>query len=142
MKILPYLGFDGTCTEAFKFYEQVLDGRIEFLMTYGDSPAGAETPAEHRDRVMHVRLVAGDSVLLGADAPPGSNATPQGFSLLIAPDSTEEADRIFTALAEGGRTTMPLGPTFWAERFGMLVDRFGTPWLVNYEGAVVLPAGR
>ena len=96
-----------------------------------------ETPPEHRDRIIHVRLVAGDNVLMGGDVPPGA-PVPQGFSLSIQVDSVQEADRIFNALVEGGRTTMPLGPTFWAERFGMLVDRFGTPWMVNYEGAVVL----
>ncbi len=138
MKIHPYLGFDGTCREAFRLYERVLGGRIEMLMTYGDMP-GTETPAEHRDRIIHVRLVSGENVLMGGDVPPGQ-PVPQGFSLSIQVDSAEEANRIFNALAEGGRTTMPLGPAFWAERFGMLVDRFGTPWMVNYEGSVALQA--
>jgi PhnB protein len=138
MKIVPYLGFDGDCAEAFRLYERVLGGRIELLMTYGESPMGAEVPADQKDRVMHVRLVAGDQVLMGGDAPPGSQAKAQGFCISLQVESAAEADRIFGALEAGGQATMPLGPTFWAERFGMLVDRFGTPWMVNYEGAVQL----
>jgi PhnB protein len=85
---------------------------------------------------MHVRLEVGDSVLMGSDAPPDRYKPPQGFSVNIAVEKPEEAERIFHALAEGGNVGMPLQQTFWAARFGMVVDRFGIPWMVNCEGSV------
>lgn len=133
MKIHAYLNFDGRCAEAFRFYEQVLGGRIEFMQTFGESPMADETPPELRDFVMHVTLAVGDQVLMGSDAPPPHFEKPQGFSVTVNIEEPADAERIFAALAEGGEVRMPLGKTFWAGRFGMLVDRFGTPWMVNCE---------
>lgn len=94
-----------------------------------------QVPADWRDRVINATLVTRGAVLMGGDAPPGQGVPPQGFSVAIQVDEPAEVDRIFNALADGGRVTMPLQTTFWAERFGMLVDRYGTPWIINCQGA-------
>ena len=131
MQIAPYLLFNGTCGEAFRFYERVLGGTIDFIQTNGESPMADQTPPEQRDKVIHVHMTVGDRVLMGSDAPPEYFEKPQGFSVSIHVDEPAEAERVFNALSEGGQVTMPLGKTFWAQSFGMLVDRYGTPWMVN-----------
>ena len=133
MLINAYLNFNGNCAEAFRLYEQVLGGKILMMQTMGDSPMGGETPPEQRDLVMHVRLAVGDQLLMGSDTPSEHFEKMQGFSVALGVDDPAEAERIFNGLSEGGEVTMPLQKTFWAERFGMLVDRFGTPWFVNCE---------
>jgi PhnB protein len=134
-RLNPYLGFDGTCAEAFRFYEEVLGGKIVMMMTYADMPAGQGPPPtpETAKRIMHARLMVGDVPLMGGDAPPHIAAKPQGMTVNISVDTPAEADRIFEALSSGGTVTMPIGETFWARRFGMLTDRYGTPWMVNCE---------
>jgi PhnB protein len=133
MHINPYLSFNGKCAEAFKFYAQVLGGDNVMMMTYGESPMAAQTAPEHKDRIMHARLKAGDMVLMGADAPPQFYTPMQGMVVSLSVDAPAEADRIFKALSENGTVRMPIQETFWAQRFGMLIDRFGTPWMVNCE---------
>jgi PhnB protein len=130
MKVVPYLNFDGRCAEAFRFYERLFDGKLE-LMTFGDSPMGGEMAPDWKDRVMHAYLAAGDLVLMGSDAPGEHFQKPQGLYVSLHADDAAQGERIFAALAEGGSVTMPFERTFWAERFGMLTDRFGTPWMVN-----------
>lgn len=130
MRVLPYLGFDGQCAEAFGFYQETLGGDLE-IMTNGESPIADEVPGEAHDRVLHACLSAGDLVLMGSDAPPDWHATPQGLSVSLQLSDVDEAERIFAALADGGAVEMPMGKTFWAERFGMVTDRFGIPWMVN-----------
>lgn len=135
----PYLFFDGNCEEAFNFYAQTLGGKIVRLSHYGDAPSGSGTPTtESRSRVMHARLEAGAQVLMGSDAcpPQYEYEGAKGFSVSLDLDSAAEAERIFKALSQGGAVQMPLDKTFWAERFGMLVDRFNIPWFVNYTGNV------
>lgn len=139
MKTIPYLSFAGDCAEAFRHYAALLGGRVTGMITHGESPIADQVPADWHPRIMNAHLVAGEVELMGGDSPPGSGA-PAGFSLSLHLDSAEEAERIFTGLAEGGTVAMPLGPTFWAEKFGMLTDRYGTPWMVNYEGSVVYRA--
>jgi PhnB protein len=131
MKIDPYLMFDGCCEEAFKFYERVLAGKIEMMMTYGEAPEDCPSSPEMRDKIMHTSLLVDGQRLMGSDSPPEYREKAQGFSVSIGVEEAGEAERIFHALAEGGQVTMPIGETFWAIRFGMLVDRFGTPWMVN-----------
>ena len=92
-------------------------------------------PAGWSDKVMHGNLTIGDQALMGADAPPGRYEEPKGISLSLHIKSVADAERIFDELAEGGRVVMPLEKTFWAARFGMLVDRFGIPWMINCEGS-------
>jgi PhnB protein len=101
------------------------------MMRYGESPLAGSCPPERRNDILHVTLALGDEVLAGADAPPEHYQKPQGFSVTLGLDDPAEAERIFHALAEGGEVRMPLQETFWAQRFGMLVDRFGTPWMIN-----------
>lgn len=133
MKIDAYLNFQGQCAEAFRFYEQVLGGKIVFMQTHGDTPMADQVPPDWKDAVMHVRLEVGDQALMGSDAPGEYYEKPQGFSVALGIDEPEEAERIYNALAEGGQVRMELQKTFWAGRFAMLVDRFGTPWIINCE---------
>ena len=133
MKLNTYLTFRGNCREAFEFYAKALNGEIVSMFTHKGSPMEATTPPEWLDKIMHVRMTVGDQVLMGSDAPPQYSKEAQGFSVNIGVDSPEEAERIFHALAEGGKIGMPIAETFWAKRFGMCFDRFGTPWMVNCE---------
>jgi PhnB protein len=131
MQSNPYLYFNGDCEAAFKFYEQCLGGKIVAMMSYGESPMGEQTPTEQRDKIMHVQLTAGDVNLMGSDSPPEYFEQPQGFLVNLQFDNVEEGERIFNALAEKGTVKMPFQETFWAKRWGMLIDRFGTPWMIN-----------
>ena len=135
MSLNPRVGllFDGKCEEAFRFYEQCLNGKLEFALRWSESPTAQEAPAEWRDKILHAKLVVGDTELLGGDALPGTYQSPRGFSLLISPDDTSEAERLFHALAEDGTVQMPLQETFWSPRFGSVTDRFGISWTINYE---------
>jgi PhnB protein len=131
MQLHPYLNFNGECEAAFKFYEQCLGGKITFMMPFEGSPMADQVPAEWRNKILHATLSLGENVLQGADAPPDRYLKPQGFSVTIALADAAQAERIFRALAENGTVQMPLQETFWALRFGMLVDRFGIPWMIN-----------
>jgi PhnB protein len=135
VKLNPYLAFDGRCREAFEFYRKALGGRIAFIQTIGESPMASSMPAEAHDRVMHVTLQIGDQVLQGADAPPGQFSKPNGFCVALHFDDVTKGERVFSALAEHGKVQMPFQPTFWAKGFGMLIDQFGTPWIVNADQA-------
>ena len=137
MQLNAYLTFNGQCEAAFKFYEQCLGGKIVAMITHAGTPAEEYVPAGWRDKIMHARLTVGDSVLMGSDAPPGRQQEAKGFSVNIAVEDPIEAERIFHALSENGAVTMPIQTTFWAARFGMLTDRFGTPWMVNCEQVAV-----
>ena len=131
MQLNPYLSFNGQCEEAFKFYQQCLGGSIQMMMTHGDSPIAAEVPANWHDKILHATMIVGETALMGADVPPDRYKAPSGFSITIQLNDPAEAERIFRSLSEGGKVTMPLEQTFWAARFGMVVDRFGIPWMVN-----------
>jgi PhnB protein len=133
MQLNPYLFFNGQCEAAFKFYAELLGGKIIAMMTHAGTPAENQVPPEWREKIIHARMVIGDQLLMGSDAPPGHFQQPQGFSVSLIVDAPEDAERIFPALAENGTVRMPLQKTFWAIRFGMLVDRFGIPWMVNCE---------
>ncbi|HZR57361.1 MAG TPA: VOC family protein [Terriglobales bacterium] len=136
MQLNPYLLFDGNCEEAFKFYEKCLGGKILAMMPHDGTPMADQVPAEWKKKIIHARMTVGDQVLMASDAPPDGYTKPKGFSVNISIQDPAEAERIFHALAEGGTTHMPIAETFWAIRFGMLVDRFGTPWMVNCEKAM------
>jgi PhnB protein len=135
MQLSPYLFFNGDCEAAFKFYEQCLGGKIEGMTTHAATPAEPQVPTEWRDKILHARLTVGDQVLLASDAPPGSYEKPQGFFVHLQLKDQAEAERIFHAFSENGRIIMPFAPTFWAAGFGMCVDRFGIPWMVQAERA-------
>ena len=134
MKLNPYLNFNGQCAEAFDFYQRVLGGDIMGKMTWGEMP-DAQVPAEQRNRIMHVALQMGDEWLMGADSPPDRYEKPQGISVALHYKSAAEGERIFNSLAESGNVLMSFQKTFWAAGFGMCIDRFGIPWLVNCEQA-------
>jgi PhnB protein len=134
MKLNTYLNFNGNCEEALKFYEKVLGGKLVFLMRYSEAPAGSDSTKEMSNKIMHGRIVVGDNVLMASDCPPNYYKPQAGFAINIGVDSPEEAERFFKALSENAASIhMPIGETFWAERFGMLVDQFGVPWMVNCE---------
>lgn len=135
MRINPYLSFDGQCEAAFNLYADVLGGTIEAMITHEGTPAEEHVPADWRGKIMHARLVVGNDVLMGSDSPPQFREEPKGFHVSLNIPDAGEAERVFHALAESGTVRMPLQQTFWATRFGMLVDRFGIPWMVNCEAS-------
>lgn len=131
MQLNPYLFFDGKCEAAFKFYEQTLGAKIEAMMPYEGSPAAEQVPAEARKRILHAMLRIGDQVLMASDEAPGKYEAPRGFYVSINLQDPSEAERVFAALSKGGNITLPIAKTFWADRFGMVVDQFGIPWMIN-----------
>jgi len=134
MRATPYLMFNGNCEAAFKFYEQCLGGTAQ-MSTFAGTPAAEHVPAEMQGNILHACLTAGDVTLMGSDCPPDSYQQPAGISVALHINDPAEAERVFNALAEGGTVQMPLDETFWAARFGMVTDRFGTPWMINCEKA-------
>jgi len=133
VKINPYLIFNGNCREAFETYAGIFGGQIDAFMPFAGTPAEAYVSPEWKDKVMHVTMTFGGNVLMGSDAGSGDFEKPQGMSVAIVLDDPDEAERVFNALAEGGEVKMPFQETFWAHRFGMATDRFGTPWLINCD---------
>lgn len=131
MQLTPYLNFDGRCREAFELYRDVLRGEITGIMTYGESPMANEMPEESHDGVMHAVLVAEGATLMGSDGPPQGDGAAHTMWVALIVDEASEAERIFAALSDGADVQMPIQQTFWAERFAMLVDRFGTAWIIN-----------
>jgi PhnB protein len=135
MDLNTYLVFDGTCEAAFKFDEKALGGKILAMMTYADMPGNSDTSKDSKNRIMHARMQVGDKLLMASDCPAGRFEPAKGFNINVSVKDPAEADRVFNTLSEEGNVTMPIQETFWAHRFGMCVDRFGTPWMVNCEKA-------
>jgi PhnB protein len=135
MQANPYLSFDGQCEAAFKFYEQYLGAKPGAIFHYAGTPFADQAPADWGNKVMHGNLTIGDLELMAADVTPDRYEPPKGFSLSLHIETVADAERIFGALSEGGRVVMALEKTFWADRFGMVVDRFGIPWLINCGGS-------
>lgn len=131
MELGPYLNFNGQCESAFEFYVQILGGKIEGMWTFGGSPMGKDVPPDWQNKIMHGHINVDGKILMGADAPPGHYQQPQGFSVSLRVKELAEAERIFQALSEKGKVQMPLQKTFWSAGFGMLVDQFGVPWMIN-----------
>ena len=132
---IAYLSFNGTCEQAMRFYERALGGKLEKIVRFADTPCTPGTTVEQGQRVAHANLVLdGNGMLSAGDCP--TNLPYEGIkgvTLTLIYDTTEQAQRVFDALAEGGTVKMPMQPTFWAKTWGMLIDRFGTPWMVNGE---------
>jgi PhnB protein len=127
-----YLTFNGNCADAMRFYEKTLGAKIEYMMTHGESPMADQAPPDFRDKIMHCSLMIDDRRLMASDPMPGQpHNGMHGFTLSLAYPTVAEGERVFNALAEGGQVLMPLQDTFWVERWGSLVDRFGTPWMVS-----------
>jgi len=135
MKLNPQisLAFNGQCEAAFRFYEQSLNGTIAYMLTWGNSPMAADAPPGWDAKICHATLKIGGTVFAGSDVPPSRYEPPKGFAVLLEMDDSVAAERVFQALAENGRIEMALQKTFWASRFGVLVDQFGIPWSINCE---------
>ncbi len=128
---IPQLG--GNCRQAFEFYAEHLGGRITMITTHADQPNSSDVSPEWRNAVLHARIELGDTALFGADVPPDRFQPMRSAYLTLMLDSVDEADRIYALLADGGQIFMPLEETFFAQRFAMLRDRFGTSWMLLYE---------
>ena len=135
MQLTPYLNFNGQCEAAFKFYAQCLGGRIIAMTTFSETPAAEHVSPELRDQIIHARLQVGETVVMGSDCPPEMYEPTKGMSVCLQVDTPAEAERIFHALAEGGTVQMAMEETFFAHRFGVVTDRFGSPWMVICEKA-------
>jgi PhnB protein len=131
MQLRTYVNFAGNCSEAFRYYEKHVGGKIRMIMPYGQAPDQAQVKPEWKDAVLHASISIGDTELMGADIP---NAEPMRSAYLsVSVDSDDEAERIFKALSDGGKVFMPMQQTFFATRFGQLQDRFGLNWMVIHE---------
>jgi PhnB protein len=132
LKLNINLSFNGECEAAFKFYERCLNGRITYMLTWGDSPMANGAPTEWGTKINHATIEVGNTVLQGSDPAPGSFVAPQGFCIMLQLNESDGA-RVFTSLSDGGTIGVPYQKTFWAAGFGMVTDRFGIPWAVNAE---------
>lgn len=139
MKLIPFLGFSGQAHEAMAFYASALGGSVTSEMRYrdmppmDDAPGCGPMPPDTLDHVAHSQLEVGEAILMAADGPGQGGGETTTINVEVT--SSEEAERVFAALAEGGQVQMPLAETFWAHRWGMLLDRYGKPWMVNYMKA-------
>ena len=133
MKLHTYLNFGGNCEEAFRFYEKNLGGKIEMMMRYADQPDPKNVPPGTEKYVLYLNMTIGETQLMGSDVPPERFQPMRSVYLSLAVDSSEEAERIFKLLGEGGEVFMPMEETFFAYRFGMLRDRFGTSWMILHQ---------
>ena len=131
MKLDVYLNYAGNCREAFRFYEQHLGGKITMLMTHGEGPNAANVPADQRNAVLHARLELAGTVVMGADIP--KSEPMRSAYLALTTDTAEEAERVYALLSDGGQIFMKMEKTFFANRFAMLRDKFGTSWMLLNE---------
>ena len=135
MRMNTYVNFRGTCAEAFRYYERHLGARVGMMMTHAQSPDQSRVGPEWKDAVLHARISIGDNELMAADIP---NAEPMRSAYLtLRMDSDIEAERVFSALSDGGRVLMPIQETFFASRFGQVQDRFGINWMILHERPVL-----
>jgi len=130
VQLHTYLNYGGNCEQAFKFYEKHLGGTITMLMRHGEQPDASKVPGEWKNAVLHARMDLGGTELLGADIPPDRFQPIRSAYLTLTLDSDAEADRVFALLTDGGQVFMPMQDTFFASRFAMLRDRFGTSWML------------
>ena len=136
-KLNPYLNFDGTAEEAFKFYQSVFGGEfVGGVMKMGNAPGTENFSEEEKNRVMHIALPIGKDLLMASDTMPSIGQTltqGNGNYISIFPESREEADRIFNALSAGGEVEAPMEDQFWGDYFGIFKDKYGVCWMVNYS---------
>jgi PhnB protein len=133
MKLLTYLNYGGNCEQAFRFYEKHLGGKITSMMTHGQNPGPSNVPPELKNTILHARLSIGETELLASDVPPERFQPMRSVYLSLSLDSTSEAERVYALLSEGGQIFMPMQETFFAFRFAMLRDKFGTSWMIIHE---------
>jgi PhnB protein len=130
MQVQPYLFFDGKCDEAIEFYKRVLHAKVQMLMRFGEAPDQSTIKPENKNKVMHCSIQIGETTIMASDGYCNGKPAFDGFALSVDAPNDAEAKRIFTALAEGGETRMPLDKTFFASSFGMCADKFGVGWMV------------
>jgi len=130
MQVQPYLFFDGRCDEALDFYKKAIGADLKMLMRFKDAPDQSMVSPDSRDKVMHAQIQIGDTTVLASDGRCLGKPNFQGFSLAVSAKSEAEAEKMFSALGEGGQVTMPMAKTFFSPRFGMLADKFGVGWMV------------
>jgi len=136
--IQPYLFFNGRCEEAVEFYRKALGAKVEMMMRFKESPEPpppGTVPPGFENKIMHTSFRVGETTVMASDGCEAEKPNFQGFSLSLSVSSQAEADRVFAALADGGKVQMPLGKTFWSPRFGMVQDRFGLGWMVSVASA-------
>jgi PhnB protein len=132
--IVPYLMFNGNTAEALAFYAKAFDGKTLFQQSFGESPMGNETPDEYKSKIMHATFQAGDLTFMVSDSMPGQQVSGgTNLSLSLNFKTVADIDKIFAALSEGAKVTMPLQDTFWGAKFGMLTDKFGINWMFNHD---------
>ncbi|HVW07160.1 MAG TPA: VOC family protein [Bryobacteraceae bacterium] len=131
MSLCANLSFNGDCRKAFEFYAKCFAGTISFMGTYAGSPLESQFGPEMAEKIMHASLQLESGMLTGNDVRAADYRKPQGFSLLYSLNDVSRAETIFRELSEGGAVQMPMEKTFWAERFGVVIDRFGIPWAIN-----------
>ena len=133
MQLHTYLNYGGNCEQAFRFYEQQLGGTITMLMRHGEQPTPSEAPPDWNGKVLHARMNLGGTELLGADIPGYQPMRSAYLSLTVS--TQKEAERIYALLSDGGQVFMPIQETFFASRFAMLRDQFGTSWMLLHPKA-------
>ena len=133
MKLHPYLNYGGNCKQAFEFYQQHLGGKITMMMTHGEQPGPNEVPADWKDAILYAHMIIGETELMANDVPPDRFQPMRSAYLSLSVDSIEEAERIHALLSDGGEIFMPMQETFFAHRFSMLRDRFGTSWMIIHQ---------
>lgn len=134
--VQPYLFFNGSCEQAVEFYRKALGAQVDMMLRFKDSPEPmppGRLPAGFENKIMHCSFRVGETTIMASDGCSEGKMTFDGFSLSITVPTVADADRVFAALAEGGKVEMPLGKTFWSPRFGMLEDRFGIGWMVGVQ---------
>ena len=130
MHVQPYVFFDGRCEEAIDFHKNAIGAEVGMLMHWKDSPDKSMCSPDNADKVMHAQFNVGDTTIMASDGRNTGNPNFQGFALTINANDAAEVDRLFNALGESGKVTMPLSKTFFSERFGMLADKFGVNWML------------
>jgi PhnB protein len=133
MKLYTYLNYGGNCRQAFEFYAEHLGGKITMVTTHGEQPESDNVPPDWKSAVLHARIEIGGTIILGADIPPERFQPMRSAYLSLMVDSVDEAERVYALLSEGGQVFMPMEETFFAHRFAMLRDRFGTSWMLLHE---------
>jgi PhnB protein len=133
MKLNTYLNYGGNCEPAFRFYEKHLGGKIRAMMTHGEMPDAKGVPPELQKAILYARMTLGETDIMGSDVPPDRFQPMRSVYLSLSVESTPEAERIHALLSEGGDVFMPLQETFFAFRFSMLRDRFGTSWMIIHQ---------
>ncbi|HSL23889.1 MAG TPA: VOC family protein [Vicinamibacterales bacterium] len=135
MKLYTYLNYGGNCRQAFEFYAEHLGARITSITTHGELSESSNVPPEWKDAIVHARIEIGGTMVLGADIPPDRFQPMRSAYLSLMVDSVDEAERIYALLTKDGQIFMPMEETFFAHRFAMFRDRFGTSWMLLHERA-------